>query len=233
VFCTVYFAPSRHDTARSNDRAIADARAAATRSYDAMVTRLGEAWRTPICDFAEPDQRSYPSEWQRHMRNEPPPGSTPDNDPYAAAGEEARIEATRGQAKRQAPRSVSAGPGSGASIREAEISVEKRRQAQHADFTARLENAWRSPPGGEKRDLSVAYLTPPPSERRPPESWGSAPLDPVKAVTVPAAANAAKGTSADPTNVELEADVEARRARQQAEFAQRLENGWKNRLTHL
>jgi hypothetical protein len=88
------------------------------------------------------------------MRNEPPPGSTPD--PYAAFGEEVRIEATRGQAKRQTPRSVSAGPGSGASIREAEISVEKRRQAQQAEYAQQLENAWKNPPGA--RPVKSAIL---------------------------------------------------------------------------
>jgi hypothetical protein len=60
-------------------RSAGDARAAARRSYDAMVARLGRAWRTPVYqrlvnrDAAEPDLSSPPEIMRRHLRGDEPP----------------------------------------------------------------------------------------------------------------------------------------------------------------
>jgi hypothetical protein len=113
-------------------RAIADARRGATAAYRRMVTRLGDAWRRPVGDFAEPSIHSRPEElMRRHLGGDP-------TDPDRAGSVEAELEITRAQRKRDPPRSVSTGPG-------AEAAVERRRQAQQADFRRKLENAWRRP----------------------------------------------------------------------------------------
>jgi hypothetical protein len=66
-----------------------DARAA----YDAMCSRLRDAWRMPACDFAEPDTGSSAEELARHRRGDPS-GVT---DPDRAGSIEERVERTRGR----------------------------------------------------------------------------------------------------------------------------------------
>jgi hypothetical protein len=78
--------PDEDDLGREQDRrgtdarSIADARARATASYDRMVRRLSNAWRTPVRDAAQPDQGSRP-------------------DPGPASAIERRLESERGNTR--------------------------------------------------------------------------------------------------------------------------------------
>jgi hypothetical protein len=94
---------------------VRDARAAARASYDAMVTRLGNAWRTPFGDGVQPSGHTRPGIDPRE-----PSGVT---DPDAAAAIEATAERTKGKVT--------------------EADVERDRQARHRAYAGRLENAWK------------------------------------------------------------------------------------------
>jgi hypothetical protein len=121
---------------RSNDRAIADARAAARASYDSMCARLQQGWRTPFSDGVEPSGRTRPGFDPRE-----PGGET---DPDRAAAMESQIERWKGL-NAATPGSVSSGPGSGASVRQVEIDLEKRRQATAAAYSAKISESWKNP----------------------------------------------------------------------------------------
>jgi hypothetical protein len=103
---------------RRDDRSIADARKGATAAYHRMVTRLGNAWRTPVGDGVEPSGHTRPGIDPRE-----PSGVT---DPDAAERTEATLERTRGKR----------GP-----VTEAD--VERFRLRQDAKNRQRLANAWR------------------------------------------------------------------------------------------
>jgi hypothetical protein len=113
---------------------VADARAARAR----YVARLEDAWRKPFRDGVQPSGHTRPGFDPRE-----PSGVT---DPGAAAAINRQVAVTRG-ATAPTPQSVSAGPGSGASIREAEIAVAKSRQATAAAYSAKLSEAWKTAPG--------------------------------------------------------------------------------------
>jgi hypothetical protein len=93
-----------------------DARACARRSYDAMCSRLRDAWRSPPSrDAAEPDMGTPP------LLRRP----LPHDDPAAAM---------RGH--------LSAGPGPAFG----EPDAQRRRDAAYESYTSTLSNAWRNPP---------------------------------------------------------------------------------------
>jgi hypothetical protein len=60
-----------------------------------------------------------------------------------------------------------------------------------------------------------------------PATWREEPPDVVTAVTVPTATAPNKGAG------DLEAEVERRRAAEHAAFAERLQNAWKSRISHM
>jgi hypothetical protein len=113
--------------------AVADARAAVNDARSRYVARLQDAWKRPVSfrDGVQPSGHTRPGFDPRE-----PSGVT---DPDAAASIERQVEVTRG-ALASTPRSVSAGSGASV-VREAEISVEKRRQAQQAAYSAKLSEA--------------------------------------------------------------------------------------------
>jgi hypothetical protein len=97
-----------------------DAHASSRAAYDAMCTRLRDAWRTPPThDFAEPDMSSRPSDLEL-LRRRP----LPHDDPAAAMRSH-----------------LSTGPGPAF----AEPDAQKRRDAAYENYTSELSNAWKHP----------------------------------------------------------------------------------------
>jgi hypothetical protein len=128
-------------------RSASDARAAATRSYDAMVRRLSNAWRGPGRDAAQPDLGSTAEELMRR-------GTEGRTDPNAATEIEQRLEIERAQRRRDLSsawqqsnptRSWERDPvgNPGASVAAQAEGLERDRQQIHAEFSERLSNAWK------------------------------------------------------------------------------------------
>jgi hypothetical protein len=150
----------------NNDRKRAadagDPRKAAIAARNGYVKRLTDAWkRPPTRDFAEPDAHSYQWEWQRHMRNMSAGDPYSVTDPDRAKAVESELEITRGKRNLSTtPRSASAGPGPGGNVMEAEAAVEQRRQRQHAEFSAKLSEAWKTPRGLSPRENAIVGAGP-------------------------------------------------------------------------
>jgi hypothetical protein len=81
----------------------------------------------------------------------------------------------------------------------------------------------RWPPPIDKRDLARQRLNP-----KAPKYWTEPPVDPVTAITTPAAVNPRKGSG--PVTPE---EIERFKAAQQAEFIRQLNERWRNNLFHL
>jgi hypothetical protein len=97
-----------------------DHRAVALAAYDAMVARLGEAWRTPVGDAPQPDLGSRPEEMRR------PRSSSDPADPSAARTREREREKWLGADPDQLARDL-----------------EVKRRKIDAEHRQSLENAWR------------------------------------------------------------------------------------------